>query len=502
MTFDIPTTVRFTNSVQMSFNPLGCRYGPHVIYQKVFICTITCVSLLLLYGSRLALPATIPHLVYIPKSWGRHRRFGDVCQQALFINQPEDMVNEIYLEWTEVQKYYVFSAFYIGYILLPIPSGILCDLYGAKYFLAFSLLGCGLVCLATPFLLNGTSWVIAAGLQAVMGIMQGIAMPAIISLMAQWVPNAHKTWLISYGYSGGCLGTMLSGLLSSIYIRDNGHWEGMFFVWSFVIFAWFVVIMVFVFSRPAVHPYVDPEERNTLAIEMGTVMPKRIPWKGIFHDSAVWALVSGQFGHSYLIFTLYTHLPEFFMRVLGLNLKKNMYIFLFPYLCQWFSTIIGSYLAEMLIKKGLVPIIYMRCICVASGNILPAFIALISTYMGCNHVLILFCFTLAMAFKGLIFAGFKCNVLDITRHYGGVVQGIHNGFPAIVGIIIPQIVGRICVKHTMEEWRKVLWFAFWFSIFTSVYYFIFCKGDRAKWDLLDEDDYERPKSPKIRRSPI
>ena len=49
-------------------------------------------------------------------------------------------------------------------------------------------------------------------------------------------------------------------------------------------------------------------------------------------------------------------------------------------------------------------------------------------------------FGISVIFKGVVFAGMKSNILDVTRHYAGVVQGIENGLGGIVGVILPSIV--------------------------------------------------------------
>lgn len=469
------------------FNPLGCKCGYFIIYQKYFVCTVTCVSFILLYGARFSLLSCISYIIYITKPPPEPKQSGEACVNGIFRNYQERMLAEVYIEWSQSEKYYVFSAFYIGFILLPLPSGVVCDLYGAKYVLSSSLLVCGLICIAIPLTLTTTPWYVSAILQGLMGLFQGSAVPAMISLVSQWIPKRNRTFLISYAYSGGCLGNILVSLVSKYVKTRNKHWEGLFYFWAGCIFIWFIVIMVFVYSSPQRHPFVDPSEKSLLVKQIGVHMPTKIPWSCILRDSAMWALFVGQLGHSYCIYTIDTQLSEFFEHILKFNIESNLYLFLLPNMCQWCAIIISGYVGELLIQKKVVPAIYMRCIYLAIGNSLASFAILLTTSMRCNGTLILICITSAMIFKGTIYAGLKANLLDITKHYCGVLTGIQIEVTAVLGIIIPQINTMMCPNQTIKEWNYVFWLTFLICTFTSVFYCIFCKSDRARWDVLDEE---------------
>lgn len=65
-------------------------------------------------------------------------------------------------------------------------------------------------------------------------------------------------------------------------------------------------------------------------------------------------------------------------------------------------------------------------------------------------------FGLSVVFKGVIFAGIKTNILDITRYYAGVVQGIENGLGGIVGVILPSVIYYIApdVRTAMHPFQN------------------------------------------------
>lgn len=112
---------------------------------------------------------------------------------------------------------------------------------------------------------------------------------------------------------------------------------------------------------------------------------------------------------------------------------------------------------------------------------------LIST-ASCNRMFALPMIALAIAVKGTTFVAFKPNILDITRHYAGVIQGFHNTLPVIVGMFVPYLIGTICKEFTLEAWKQVSWFATAFCTSTTVFYLIYCAGERAHWDTLEREE--------------
>ncbi|GJQ65401.1 hypothetical protein Trydic_g7511 [Trypoxylus dichotomus] len=398
------------------------------------------------------------------------------------------MIYDVYLEWSSSELYYVLSAFYLGYTLSHVFSGMLSDLYGAKYIFCGSLLGCAIMSIIMTYTLK-LSWFYSAIVEGLLGVLQGIAMPAIFSLLSRWLPNDHKTILLSYGFSGGCLGSLLNGVLSAYFVKIK-NWEGLFYCWAGLTFVCCIPLTIFIYSSPAVHPWVSAQERAVLKRDLGTAQPKRIPLKAIIHDSAVWAIAAAEVGHNYSFITLDTYLPRILSEIAASDFTADITAFILIYSFQWISALSFGYLGNNLIRRRHVPTIYLRCFFGALGNIVPSIISLLTLYVGCNSGVIIGFLTMAQICKGAVIPGILCNVLDITIHYAGVVYAIQNCVGAIFAMIIPPVVGRIVQQQVIEEWRKVFWLVTGISLFTTVYFLIFCKGERAWWDVIEEDSEE------------
>lgn len=143
----------------------------------------------------------------------------------------------------------ISSCYFLGYVVMQIPSGLLVDRFGQKRVIVpgFSLfaLGAAVVALSQslPMLYVGS---VLAGLGC--GTFYGCA----YSLTAENVPLERKSLATAIVNSGSSIGSGLGIVLSSALVRSGSlPWQTM------VVVAFFLILlMVFVFSRvirPAMH---------------------------------------------------------------------------------------------------------------------------------------------------------------------------------------------------------------------------------------------------------
>ncbi len=143
----------------------------------------------------------------------------------------------------------ISSCYFLGYVVMQIPSGLLVDRFGQKRVIVpgFSLfaLGAAVVALSQslPMLYAGS---VLAGLGC--GTFYGCA----YSLTAENVPLERKSLATAIVNSGSSIGSGLGIVLSSALVRSGSlPWQTM------VVVAFFLILlMIFVFSRvirPAVH---------------------------------------------------------------------------------------------------------------------------------------------------------------------------------------------------------------------------------------------------------
>lgn len=143
-------------------------------------------------------------------------------------------------------------------------------------------------------------------------------------------------------------GSMFSGIIKCVI----GNWESVFYFWGMIGLMWYVLFMLFVYSEPASHPHITEKERQMIEANVIRRDAKLKPdWIAILLDVAVWAMIAGQYGHSWMIFFLATNMPKYYKDVLKFDMKKNTMVSSLPYLLQWIASVGSGKVGDWMIKK-------------------------------------------------------------------------------------------------------------------------------------------------------
>jgi sugar phosphate permease len=149
------------------------------------------------------------------------------------------------------------GIFYLGYILLQIPSGILVEKYDAKTLIMLFSVAWGVVAAATGLAQNGTELLI---LRFLLGLIDGGVWTMILVVLARWFPGqeratANSIWLTCLPLSFIIMGPISSLLLSAF------DWRALFIVESVPA----ICLGLFYFARSASRPedaaWLQPDER-------------------------------------------------------------------------------------------------------------------------------------------------------------------------------------------------------------------------------------------------
>lgn len=196
---------------------------------------------------------------------------------------------------------------------------------------------------------------------------------------------------------------------------------------------------------PESHPYISEKEKTYLKNELGqlqrdpTLPPT--PWWAIVSSAPMIALVIAQIGHDFGFFTMVTDLPKYMSDVMKFNVKENGFYSSFPYVLMWIVSLCCGVLSDWLITKKIINITNSRKLFTSIASAGPAIFIVSASYAGCDRIVAVILFTIAMGFMGAYYSGMKVNALDLSPNYAGSVMAITNGIAAISGIISPYLVG-------------------------------------------------------------
>lgn len=174
----------------------------------------------------------------------------------------------------------------------------------------------------------------------------------------------------------------------------------------------------------------------------------------------MWALVITQVGHDWGFFTMVTDLPKYMKDVLKFNVSQNGVWSSVPYIVMWISSLGSGWLCDFLVRRKIMGLTFSRKFftsvgkfqinyyCVSNGYVIaasmgPAVFILIASYVGCDRMLAVWMFTIAMGFMGCYYCGMKVNALDLSPNFAGTLMAIINGLGATSGIVTPYLAGAL-----------------------------------------------------------
>lgn len=182
-------------------------------------------------------------------------------------------------------------------------------------------------------------------------------------------------------------------------------------------------------------------------------------------------------------------LPKYMSEVLQFSIKDNGIYSSLPYLVMWIVSVSTGWLSDFLIVRNCITITGARKWFTAIGRlflvhivllislqfnlfnqnsmfnglsyiaaaIFPAIFIVLASYAGCNKLLVVIWFTLAMGFMGTFYPGMKVNPLDLSPNYAGSLMAVTNGIGALTGVAAPVFVG-VMTPNVSSMPKKKFWF--------------------------------------------
>ncbi|XP_050311164.1 putative inorganic phosphate cotransporter isoform X3 [Anthonomus grandis grandis] len=389
-------------------------------------------------------------------------------------------------DWDSTTQGLILSSFYWGYVITHLPGGILAERFGGKYSLGLGILSTAIFTLITPWIIIGTNgnWKVLVALRVVEGLGEGTTYPALTALLAKWVPLKERGRIGSLVYAGSQFGTILSNAISGYLIRATQDWASVFYFFGALGVLWFIFWVLLCYSDPDSHPFISDKEKEYLDRELASVSSTKlpIPWKAILTSVPVWALVITQIGHDWGFFTMVTDLPKYMKDVLKFNVSENGIWSSVPYIVMFFTSLASGWLSDFLVKRKLMTLSFSRKFFTTLASMGPAVFIVVASYVGCDRMLAVWMFTVAMGFMGAYYCGMKVNALDLSPNFAGTLMAIINGIGAFSGIITPYLAGALTEDHTLVQWRLVFWITFGVFAVTNLVYLVFGTGDEQPWN--------------------
>lgn len=235
---------------------------------------------------------------------------------AIGFAAPNGMNDDLAL--SAAQFGFASGVFFIGYILLEVPSNLALHRFGARKWLARIMVSWGIVAVLFTWVQNFEQLVV---LRFLLGVAEAGFFPGAILFLSLWVPSRYRGRILMLFYLAQPLTTVIGAPLAGALIQQHGvffgleGWRFMFLGVAIPAVIVGVVAWFYLKDSPADAAWLTAEEKTwltgALAAERSATeaREKHVSARFAFRSGRVWALSFIYFGFIYGLYALAFFLP-------------------------------------------------------------------------------------------------------------------------------------------------------------------------------------------------
>ncbi|XP_018334292.1 sialin isoform X2 [Agrilus planipennis] len=392
------------------------------------------------------------------------------------------------LQWSSDEQSYVLASFYWAYIVSQIVGGLATQKLGTKKVFGYAQLLTAISSLCIPWA-SETHCGLVIALRSIQGFASGLTWPAMYALVGHWIPVPERSRFMS-SFQGFSIGIGITYPLCGFVIGKFG-WRYVFYTTGSIGIAWCVFWYLLAFDSPESHPRISLSEQryikentvNTYA----AVKTQRVPWGSIFRSMPAWSIGLTTFGRIWVHYTFIIPGPKYMKSILRFSIEKNGVLSGAPFICSYLASVVFCYIADKLVTNNVLSLITVRKLFTALSQVVPGFLCLLISYLGCDIVIILIVWFVAVTLITASYAGAMANVVDIAPSFAGPVLAFAQTIHMTASFLSPLAAGYFTNNgHTLSAWRSVFHVTAGVAISTYFVYQVWGTAEVQPWNSIDE----------------
>jgi len=340
--------------------------------------------------------------------------------------------------WSQTQKGFVLSSFFIGYMLCLLLSGWLATRFGGKRLLGLAVIVWSVCTLLTPAA-SAVSLAALVAARIAMGVGESAVFPSAYEIIGRWVPANARTRATGRILSGIPVG-QVAGLILTGWMLAHFAWPVAFYSFGAVGLVWAIVWFRFIARNPMKDPHESPMERELLLAHTRPVQSgEPVPWRRLLVSVPVLALVCAHVASNWTLYVLLAWLPSYFREVLHLSVASAGLFSAGPWLTAAAVTNVAAPVSDRLIAGGF-SVTATRKLMQCGGLLISAgFLLAIRDVQSPGIALVLLC--TATGALGLTWCGYAPGLIDVAPRHSALVGGFSNTIATIPGIVGVTVTG-------------------------------------------------------------
>jgi len=342
--------------------------------------------------------------------------------------------------YTDGQKGSVGSAYFWGYTVSNVFSGVLCTMVSPKLILALGVIFWSAFTVLTPVAASSSLPLLLA-CRALMGASEGACLPTIQAILANWVPKTERSRALALVTTGITAGTVGALFLAPLIVQSLG-WPSVFIIFGGVGFVWSALWLPTAEDAPKSNLECVPYEceLNWDSMERTQKVWGDIPWKQLFDSTAFRGVVAVSLAHNTGNLLLLSWLPSYFADTFGRNVSDASSLAAPPWIAAFIVGNLAGWLADEMTARG-VATVDIRRGCQMIGSFGPA-LCLGRLALGpTTESEAVMWFTAALGLGAFSYAGFSAASQDMARRNASLLYGVFNALGCLAGSLAVWLTG-------------------------------------------------------------
>lgn len=370
-------------------------------------------------------------------------------------------------QWDATTQGAIMAAFFIGYLTLQVPAGLLADRFGGKWVLGLGVLLWSIFTLLTP---PAAAWGLTALVvcRFFMGMAEAVTWPSIYALYAKWVPEDRRATAVGFMNSGIAGGSVIA-LVATPYLIEGWSWQSAFYLYGAIGLVWFACWGPTTRSAPTT---VSAEHQPAMDSDQ-TTYPK-ITFHALVRSRAVWAIALAHMALNWTLFLMLSWLPTYINQALGADFSQVGLLAIAPSVAAMLFTPVAGRFFDYCVTRGVNRLRVRRLMqtlafgSVALGLMFLGYIE--SVLVGIALV------TFSNALTACSIGGFATNHLDLAPNQAGLLMGVTNTLGSLsagVGVFVSGF-----VLDATQSWVAVFQLAALIAMVGAVAYWRLASTER------------------------
>ncbi|XP_073675179.1 voltage-gated purine nucleotide uniporter SLC17A9 [Garra rufa] len=334
--------------------------------------------------------------------------------------------------WSKSETGIVLGAFFWGYCFTQILGGHASDRIGGERVLLLSTFSWGVMTSITPLLANiGLRPLVSMTVtRFLLGVMQGVHYPSLVSICAQRVTEGERGLLMSTLACGCYLGMMLVGGVGSLMLDWFG-WGSVFYGAGLLALCWSVCVWKCLLHGP------DFSLDSLWMSNSSASESPRINWLNLLREPSVWAMIIAHLCFSSTHYTLMSWLPTFFKDMFPH--AKDWVFNVIPWFVALPTSLFGGSISDHLIRQGCGTSTVRKLMQFCAMGVAGVFIFLLCKTD--SFIQAVACVSLAIGLSTFNNSGVSVNVHDQAPSCAGALFGVMNTCSAFTGLLLVSLSG-------------------------------------------------------------